>query len=166
MIATEIEKAAALPTERACYGGFWIRFAAFAIDAVLLTGPALIVGALQNVVGFFWGYFVPNQPEAVFWLWNSTTNCAIEWIYYAVLWSSPWQASVGKKICGLRVVDQNGSRISFGRATGRYFAGFLSAIILGIGFIMIAWTRRRQGLHDMIAETLVVKVGGQNRSSR
>ena len=79
------------------------------------------------------------------------------WVYIAAFLSSSWQATPGKKVCGLKVVDYNGSRISFAQATGRYFAGFLSVITLGIGFVMIAWTARRQGLHDMMASTLVVK---------
>ena len=81
----------------------------------------------------------------------------LTWLYYAVLTSSSWQATVGKKVLGLKVVDENGDRISFGRATGRYFAKIPSALILCIGFLMVAWTNRKRGLHDMIANTLVVK---------
>jgi len=58
---------------------------------------------------------------------------------------------------GLVVADEMGQRISFGRATGRYFAKILSSLILLIGFFMIGWTARKQGLHDMIAGTLVYK---------
>jgi uncharacterized RDD family membrane protein YckC len=59
---------------------------------------------------------------------------------------------------GLRVVTSNGQRLSFMNATGRYFAKIISAIILGIGFLMIAFTDKKRGLHDMIASTLVIKV--------
>ena len=90
-------------------------------------------------------------------------NVTIWWVYTAVLLSSPWQATVGLKVCGLRVVDYNGRRITFGRATGRYFASFLSVVLLCVGFLMIAWTRRRQGLHDFMANTLVVKLGDIER---
>jgi len=55
------------------------------------------------------------------------------------------------------VVDLNGSRMSFARATGRHFAKYISAFLLGIGFIMAAFTEKKQALHDMIAETLVIK---------
>jgi hypothetical protein len=82
----------------------------------------------------------------------------IWWIYTSVLLSCPWQATLGMKVCGLKITDESGKRISFGRATGRYFASFLSVCpTLGIGFLMIAWTSRKQGLHDLIARTLVVK---------
>ena len=56
-------------------------------------------------------------------------------------------------------VSVDGQRIGFGRATGRYFAKFVSAMILLIGFMMVGWTQRKQGLHDLIASTLVYKAG-------
>jgi uncharacterized RDD family membrane protein YckC len=57
---------------------------------------------------------------------------------------------------GIKVTDLNGSRIDFGRATGRYFGKFISSIILFIGFIMVAFTQKKQGLHDILADCLVV----------
>ena len=58
---------------------------------------------------------------------------------------------------GIIVTDLEGRRIGFGKATGRHFAKILSALILGIGFLMVAFTQRKQGLHDILAGTLVVK---------
>ena len=58
---------------------------------------------------------------------------------------------------GLRVTDLNGNRIGFGKATGRYFGKILSGMICFIGFIMVAFTEQQQGLHDMLAGTLVVR---------
>ena len=78
--------------------------------------------------------------------------------YFSLLESSRWQATLGKRVCGLRVTRLDGGRISLRRALGRYFAKFLSALILLIGFAMIAWTRRKQGLHDILADTLVVRL--------
>ena len=72
--------------------------------------------------------------------------------------SSERGATVGKMAMGLRVVTSDGQRLSFMNATGRYFAKIISAIILGIGFLMIAFTDKKRGLHDMIASTLVIKV--------
>jgi uncharacterized RDD family membrane protein YckC len=77
-------------------------------------------------------------------------------LYFAVCESSAWQGTLGKLALGIRVTDLQGERISFPRALGRYFAKILSAIILGIGFLMVAWTQRKQGLHDMICDTLVL----------
>ena len=70
--------------------------------------------------------------------------------------SSEKQATVGKMVLGIVVTDINGGPISFARATGRHFAKWLSALILGIGFLMAAFTEKKQALHDMIADTLVV----------
>jgi uncharacterized RDD family membrane protein YckC len=71
--------------------------------------------------------------------------------------SSPRQATLGKMAMKIIVTDLEGRPISFGRATGRYFAkNFLSAICF-IGFLMAIWTQKKQALHDMIAGTLVVK---------
>lgn len=81
----------------------------------------------------------------------------VTWLYYALCESSSWQGTVGKKVCGLRVTDMNGSQINFGKATGRHFGKILSGLILGIGFIMIAFTEQKQGLHDIMAGTLVLR---------
>jgi len=81
----------------------------------------------------------------------------LNWLYYALLESSAWQATLGKKALGLEVTDLEGRRISFGRATGRFFAKMISALILWIGFIMAGFTEKKQALHDMIAGTLVIR---------
>lgn len=78
------------------------------------------------------------------------------WMYYALMESSSNQGTLGKMALGIKVTDMNGERISFGRATGRYFARYLSLLILGIGFLMAAFTQQKQALHDIIAGCLVV----------
>jgi uncharacterized RDD family membrane protein YckC len=142
-----------LPSNRGAYGGLWIRFAANVVDTVVLLLPTLLVSFLYRSV-------TPanEEVEKVFVeLVDAGLNIAIWWVYTAVLLSSPWQATIGMRICGLKIVDYEGQRISFGRATGRFFASCLSALLLCVGFLMIAWTQRRQGLHDFMANTLVVK---------
>ena len=84
-------------------------------------------------------------------------SIVLSWLYSALLESSARGATLGKMVMGARVTDLSGGRISFGRATGRYFAKIISGMILAIGFIMVAFTARKQGLHDMIAGTLVEK---------
>jgi uncharacterized RDD family membrane protein YckC len=71
--------------------------------------------------------------------------------------SSSYQATLGKMICGMKVTDLFGNRISFERATARHFAKWLSGLILGIGYIMVGFTERKQGLHDLLAGTLVLR---------
>jgi uncharacterized RDD family membrane protein YckC len=81
----------------------------------------------------------------------------LSWIYYASLESSAWQATLGKKILGLKVTDLAGNRISFARASGRFFGKILSGMILGIGFLMAGFTERKQALHDILAGCLVLR---------
>jgi uncharacterized RDD family membrane protein YckC len=142
-----------IPIERNGYGGFWIRFGAFLVDIVVLLIPTLLISFLFHAV-------TPARDEierTIVDLMDSGFNLLMCWVYEAVLLSSPWQATIGKRVCGLKVTDYDGNRVSFARATGRYFAWYLSAVPLCIGFIMIAWTRQRQGLHDLMARTLVVQ---------
>ncbi len=132
------------------YGGFWIRLVAYIIDAILIS---FVMGAVGAVAGF---NFFSTDMES----YSSSANFVsllIAWLYFALLESSERGATVGKMAMGLRVVTDQGQRLSFLNATGRYFAKIISAIILCIGFIMIAFTDRKRGLHDMIAGTLVIK---------
>jgi uncharacterized RDD family membrane protein YckC len=78
------------------------------------------------------------------------------WLYYALMESSEKQATLGKMAVGIKVTGMNGARISFGNATGRFFGKILSGLIMYVGFIMVAFTDKKQGLHDMMANTLVV----------
>ena len=130
------------------YGGFWLRFVAYIIDAIIMN----VVG---GVLGLFVGVGVgaagaSENAVAASTIGAGVLSLVINWLYSAILESSSWQGTVGKKALGLVVTDENGRRISFGRATGRYFAKILSAIILLFGFFMIGWTERKRGLHDMI----------------
>ena len=81
----------------------------------------------------------------------------VVWLYHALMESSSYQATLGKMALGLKVTDSNGQQISFLTATGRYFAKIISALICCIGFMMAGWTQQKQGLHDMMAGTLVVR---------
>ena len=133
------------------YGGFWIRLVAYIIDAILLS---IVFGIVGSVAGY--NIFEPDMES-----YGAAVNIAsllIGWLYFALLESSERGATVGKMAMGLRVVTDKGERLSFMKATGRYFAKIISAIILCIGFIMIGFTDRKRGLHDMIASTLVIKI--------
>ena len=83
-------------------------------------------------------------------------SIVIGWLYFALMESSTKQATVGKMVLGIVVTDLDGNRISFIKATGRHFGKILSVLTLGIGFLMIAFTEKRQGLHDRLAGTLVL----------
>ena len=135
------------------YGGFWIRLVAYIIDAIVLS---VVVGIIAAIIGV--NLFNPENPEAAFDPTLNLVSVVISWLYFALMESSPRGATVGKMVLGLRVVDEQGNRLSFLRATGRFFAKIVSSIILFIGFLMIAFTDRKRGLHDIMAGTLVVKI--------
>lgn len=125
------------------YIGFWKRFLAYFIDGFVMLIPYLILEVA-----------VDSKIHPVL---NGVIQLASSLIYTAGLQSSSWQATVGKKVLGLIVVDEYGERITFKRATGRFFAEILSMLLLCIGFMMIGWTKHKQGLHDKIAKTFVIK---------
>lgn len=145
------------------YAGFWWRFLAYIIDGVLFSVVIFVIMipfapdvATTTTMGPD-GQMVMNTGPATFATGINLVQVLIGWLYFTVLESSEWQGTIGKKLLGLRVTDMDGNRISFARANGRYWSKIISAIILCIGFIMIAFTEKKQGLHDMIAKTLVLK---------
>jgi uncharacterized RDD family membrane protein YckC len=140
------------------YAGFWRRFAASFIDGIILN----VAGWIISLV--FLPFLLPGMFSAdllslsfLAMIPAYIVLVAIDWLYYALLESSKYQATLGKMALGIIVTDMDGKRVSFGRATGRYFGKIISVFILFIGFLMIAFTGKKQGLHDMIADTLVVK---------
>jgi len=137
------------------YAGFWRRAAAILLD-VILVGVAL--GILGGPFGVWRGWAL-RRPFAFGPLpcFGGLFHTAVSWLYFALFESSSYQATLGKQALGIAVTDLYGRRVSFARATGRYFAKFLSSIPLCLGFMMAGFTARRQALHDMLAETLVIR---------
>jgi uncharacterized RDD family membrane protein YckC len=139
------------------YGGFWIRVVAAIIDGVILrvvVAPVSMIFGGLGIAGTMSG--LPHRGLAI--LGGGVTFILLlfgSWLYEAFMESSSYQATLGKMIFGMKVTDLNGNRISFERATGRHFAKWLSGMILGIGYMMVGFTERKQGLHDLLAGTLV-----------
>lgn len=146
------------------YAGFWKRVAAYLIDAFVIGIATQIVQLV--VMGVFFGINASSMsnPETMFasgtgilfvmalYLVPLAMNAA----YYAAFHASSKQATLGKMAVGIKVVRTDGTRISLARGVGRFFATILSSLILGIGFLMAGFTERKQALHDMICDTLVV----------
>jgi uncharacterized RDD family membrane protein YckC len=132
------------------YGGFWRRFFAWLIDCVILV-PLVFVSLI--FLGSTPGSIDNNGAQLLWYVfWG-----LMFWGYFAGLESSSLQGTLGKAALGIVVTDYRGQRVNFGRATGRHFAKWISALILGIGFLMAAFTPRKQALHDMVSGSLVVK---------
>lgn len=146
------------------YGGFWIRFLALLLDSVIINIVTLPIAFLVAGTGIAAiTHLGPNPaPEQVLpiilpmFFILIPVIIGINWLYEAITTSSGMEGTVGKRIVGVRVTDIAGRRIGFGRATGRHFAKIISGFMF-IGYIMAAFTEKKQGLHDMIAGTLVVK---------
>ena len=142
------------------YGGFWIRVVAAIIDGIIVrvvVSPIHLIFGGLGLAGMMSG--VPHHGLALFGGGLTLIMSLFgSWLYEAFMESSSYQATLGKMIFGMKVTDLNGNRISFERATGRHFAKWLSGFILCIGFIMVGLTERKQGLHDLLAGTLVRRV--------
>jgi len=139
------------------YAGFWWRLLAYLIDSVVMSVVFVPLGLVIGVGMAASGADESSPLLPGIKLSLNGFEILIMWLYYAFLESSPWQGTIGKKVVGLRVTDMQGHRISFAKATGRYFGMILSGMICFIGWIMIAFTEKKQGLHDMLAGTLVLK---------
>lgn len=149
------------------YAGFWKRFLAWIIDSIILgvaTG-FLVFPALALVGVSVFATATADEPEtgigfiiAALGAYFMAIMCAAVggWLYYALMESSERGATVGKMALGIKVTDLAGNKISFGKATGRYFGKIISGMILYIGFIMAGFTEKKQALHDMMAGCLVV----------
>lgn len=135
------------------YASFWKRLGAMLIDGI---GLLIVVGIPLWILNMVLGGLMGNMGKALGGLIDLVVRTVVYWLYFAYMESSEYQATLGKKLLGLQVTDLEGNRISFARATGRYFAKILSAIIFLVGYFMAAFTERKQGLHDILAKTLVL----------
>ena len=141
------------------YANFWKRAAAFLLDGFLCSVILVFCFLICAVILILFRYFGALKDISVSSdSWVGYILVLPVWlIYYVWAESSSWQATLGKKLFSLKVVDSAGNRVSFGRSLGRNFGMvFLSHAILGINYLFCLWTEKRQCLHDMIAGCLVV----------
>jgi uncharacterized RDD family membrane protein YckC len=149
------------------YAGFWRRFAAALIDGLIMSAVQWVIQLILTAVGVIdmngWMSDFEANPDTVDWgqfmavIWIlSGVMFIVQMLYFAIMESSSKQATLGKMVLGIVVTDADGKRVSFGRAIGRNLGKLVSSIILCIGYIMIAFTQKKQGLHDIMANCLVV----------
>ncbi len=151
------------------YAGFWLRFVAYLIDDIILGAIGFVISLPFIGTIIFSGIAISELDEcdgsklfgvagiigAVLLLIITIT--AVGWLYFALFESSKQQATLGKMALGLKVTDMEGRKISFTRATGRYFGKIISKMIFMIGYILAGLTEKKQALHDMIAGCLVIR---------
>ncbi len=135
------------------YAGFWKRFVAYIIDVIIFTAIFIITiivlgtgtaNSGMNATAFLVGIGV-NFLYLIVW-----------WLYFALLESSSGQATLGKRVLGIKVTDMHGQQLSFMHAAGRQLSGIVTQFTFLIGYLMAAFTGKKQALHDMIASAVVV----------
>ena len=154
------------------YAGFWLRFAAYIIDQFVIgfAGCILAIPVIIGIVVFGVNLSFINSTDDFFshggWIMIAgiiglivliALICIVmTWLYYALMESSKYGGTLGKMAVNIKVVDLNGHRVSFGRATGRYFARIITNMTFLVGYIIAGFTEKKQALHDFIASCIVV----------
>ncbi len=137
------------------YASFPSRLGVLFIDWVFLQLIGIVLLATGESMGII--DQINSQAEEILIVVLLVSVLIFTWLYHAGLEASHFQGTIGNLVLGLKVTDEEGKRCTLGRTTVRFFGKFLSAFLLGFGYIMIIFTKRKQGLHDIIAKTLVVK---------
>jgi uncharacterized RDD family membrane protein YckC len=131
-----------METEEKEPAGFWVRGGAVFVDFV-------VAGAMGGLLGLtLFKMHVPFIPRILCGLFLGAA--------YRIGMTGRWGQTVGKMAAGIVVVAEDGSPVGYGRATGRFFASYLSAAIMDGGYLMAAWTKRNHALHDYMAGTRVI----------
>jgi uncharacterized RDD family membrane protein YckC len=154
------------------YAGFWLRVVAYLIDSLVLglVFMAFFIpfAMMTGLVGFFGRIHPGADPQDIRNMMGGTFFLGLlviatlgflgGWLYHAMMESSDWQATLGKKALNLRVTDMTGARVTFNRASGRHFGKIITGLIpFGVGFMLAGLTERKQALHDMLASCLVLR---------
>jgi uncharacterized RDD family membrane protein YckC len=155
------------------YAGFWLRFVAYIIDQFVIgiAGFIIAVPIILGIIAF--GFNLKDIHGASDFFTNNGLlmvggivgmvllailfSVVMKWLYYALMESSKYGGTLGKMALSLKVVDLEGNKISFGRATGRYFSRIITNMTFLIGYIIAGFTAKKQALHDLIASCLVIR---------
>jgi predicted Zn finger-like uncharacterized protein len=154
--ATITTTASPVQNQSQSYAGFWVRTVAYILDFVLLGFVQLVLSVLIDQVIALLGIAAEGDPAVnmVIWLFGASLS-----IGYAVFFTGYCGQTPGKMALRIKVIRTDGSPVSYGRAVLREVPGkFLSSILLGIGYLMVAFDNKKQGLHDKIAATYVIKL--------
>jgi uncharacterized RDD family membrane protein YckC len=127
--------------------GFWVRVVASVVDSLILTVAVVALFALI----FSENYFASSDLS-----WGDLLGILLDGVYFTVAVAA-WRTTIAKRLLGLYVVRPDGARVGVGRALARNLATYLSAVLLGFGFLMVAFRRDKRALHDLICDTRVVR---------
>lgn len=128
---------------------FLRRLVAYWVDGLVMVIPAVILNLMLFIA-------IMRDSSGLGILGVILLSFALGFLYFGFFESSRFQGTPGKIALGIKVVDSNLQQISFGNALVRIFGRIICFFTLYIGFIMIAFTEKNQGLHDIIAKTYVI----------
>lgn len=135
------------------YAGAFRRLIAFLLDTIFLLFLYLLVGFLLQISSCC----EPLLSLPILGLWWFAGFLSMNWLYFALLESSSWQATLGKKLLHIQVATVEGKRISFCRATARHFGKMVSRSLAFLGLLLIFFTKKKQTLHDKMASTVIIQ---------
>jgi len=139
------------------YVGFWPRFIAWFIDGIIVNLGVLVPAF---ILGLIVGISMAGQPQDEIKMTAGVLGYILgiltSWLYFSLMESSQYQATLGKQVIGAVVVNTDGGRLSFGQAAGRWFGKIVSGFAFGLGFIWIGISKTKQGFHDTLAHTYVI----------
>lgn len=127
------------------FGGFWKRLIAYLIDGLIVIGPFMIITYV---------FFGTSDLEEVPIIY--IVSGLISALYFIILPVTSLQATLGKVVLGMKITNKYYKKISIKQSIGRYFAEILSYITFFIGYLIVAFTKRKTGLHDILAKTYVI----------
>jgi uncharacterized RDD family membrane protein YckC len=145
------------------YAGFWRRFLAFFVDTFILNLIGMVLQTLlgKNPIEILLNM---NSLEELQEFQNSASTTVISLIglivgllYYSIFYVNYDGATLGKRLMAIKVIRDDGSKVTYPVIFIRYLSSFISSFIMGIGYLMVFWDRKKQALHDKIAKTVVVK---------
>ena len=162
----DMEGAGIRSTKNQSYGGFWIRSLAFTIDMILISLIQTIFGGAVKLGIITGAGILEMNPKTLLDLREFLiTICGVAIMaFYFIYFHGTTGQTPGKKVCGLKVIKMAGGPLGFKESTVRFFSYIVSALPLYFGFILVAFQRKKQGLHDLITRTYVIKTKGHRFS--
>jgi uncharacterized RDD family membrane protein YckC len=151
----KLAEGAEIRTTALRYAGFWVRFAAIFLDGVILLVLNIVLLGLMLGLSTSQSVGIESQSSVVLDLLSIIIQLGTGLCYEAVL-IGKFGATLGKMACKIKVVTPEGGAVSYARAFARYFAKFLNAFTLGIGYVIAAFDAEKRTLHDRICNTRVI----------